>query len=108
MIALAIEVPICIFLSLWGMKEFAFYISNSEDVALITRTMWRVSRAFGYSHAARKMLTMLEYRLVLHILRVELPARGNTPRYCYPLVPLPGAWLQFLMDAAMGNCCHQS
>jgi hypothetical protein len=43
MVALAIEVPVCIFLSLWGMKEFAFYISNSEDVAAITRTMWRVS-----------------------------------------------------------------
>jgi hypothetical protein len=42
-IALAVEIPICIFLSLWGMKEFAFYISNSEGVAVITRTMWRVS-----------------------------------------------------------------
>lgn len=42
-IALVVEVPVCIFLSLWGMQEFAYYISNSTDVAAITRKMWRVS-----------------------------------------------------------------
>lgn len=41
MIALAVEVPVCIFLSVWGMQEFAFYISNSTEVAIITRKMWR-------------------------------------------------------------------
>jgi len=40
-VSVAIEVPICIFLSLWGMSEFAYYISNSKDVARITRDMWR-------------------------------------------------------------------
>lgn len=40
-IALVVEVPVCIFLSLWGMQEFAYYISNSTDVAAITRKMWR-------------------------------------------------------------------
>ena len=43
LIALVVEVPVCIFLSLWGMQEFAYYISNSTDVAVITRKMWRVS-----------------------------------------------------------------
>jgi hypothetical protein len=42
-IAIIVEVPMCIFLSLWGMKEFAYYISKSAEVAEITRTMWRVS-----------------------------------------------------------------
>lgn len=40
-VSLVIEIPICIFLSLWGMKEFAYYISNSERVADITRKMWQ-------------------------------------------------------------------
>ncbi|EGZ69490.1 hypothetical protein NEUTE2DRAFT_94723 [Neurospora tetrasperma FGSC 2509] len=41
LVSLAVEIPICIFLSLWGMKEFAFYISNSERVADITKKMWQ-------------------------------------------------------------------
>lgn len=45
LISLAVEIPICIFLSIWGMKEFAFYISNSERVADITKKMWQVSLA---------------------------------------------------------------
>ncbi|KAK3317620.1 hypothetical protein B0T19DRAFT_446575 [Cercophora scortea] len=40
-VSLLVEIPICIFLSIWGMKEFAFYISNSDRVADITRTMWQ-------------------------------------------------------------------
>ncbi|KAF4628384.1 hypothetical protein G7Y89_g9768 [Cudoniella acicularis] len=46
-IALAIEVPVCIFLSLWGMQEFAFYISNSQDVAVITRKMWQIGATYS-------------------------------------------------------------
>ncbi|KAJ4392682.1 hypothetical protein N0V85_006890 [Neurospora sp. IMI 360204] len=41
LVSLVVEIPICIFLSLWGMKEFAFYISNSERVADITKKMWQ-------------------------------------------------------------------
>ncbi|KAK3386375.1 hypothetical protein B0T20DRAFT_449231 [Sordaria brevicollis] len=41
LVSLAVEIPICIFLSIWGMKEFAFYISNSERVADITKKMWQ-------------------------------------------------------------------
>ncbi|KAM3086135.1 hypothetical protein ACMFMF_000092 [Clarireedia jacksonii] len=46
-IALAVEVPFCIFLSLWGIRKFSFYISESEPVALITEKMWRVSTLFS-------------------------------------------------------------
>ena len=42
LIALALEVPICIFLSIWGIKQFAFYLSESEQVAVISQHMWRV------------------------------------------------------------------
>ncbi|KAI3321679.1 hypothetical protein HD806DRAFT_545877 [Xylariaceae sp. AK1471] len=40
-IALAVEVPIAIFLSLFGARAFALYISGSKDVANVTAYMWR-------------------------------------------------------------------
>ncbi|EXJ74593.1 uncharacterized protein A1O5_02889 [Cladophialophora psammophila CBS 110553] len=40
-IALAVEVPLCIFLSLFGCKPFAYYLSGSDSVASITAHMWR-------------------------------------------------------------------
>ncbi|OAL35883.1 hypothetical protein AYO20_04789 [Fonsecaea nubica] len=40
-IALAVEVPLCIFLSLFGCKPFAHYLSDSDSVASITAHMWR-------------------------------------------------------------------
>ncbi len=40
-IALAIEIPICIFLALFGCRPFARYLSNSDKVADITTHMWR-------------------------------------------------------------------
>ncbi|OAP57154.1 hypothetical protein AYL99_07892 [Fonsecaea erecta] len=40
-IALAVEVPLCIFLSLFGCKPFAYYLSDSDSVASITAHMWR-------------------------------------------------------------------
>ena len=42
-ISLVIEVPVCVFLSLWGMEAFAYYLSDSTEVALITKKMWKVS-----------------------------------------------------------------
>jgi hypothetical protein len=46
-IAIIVEVPICICLSLWGMEGFAFYLSESVSVAKITAKMWRVSGAIS-------------------------------------------------------------
>ncbi|CAD6576697.1 MAG: hypothetical protein ASARMPREDX12_007976 [Alectoria sarmentosa] len=40
-IALIVEVPVCICLSLWGMESFAYYLSDSTEVALITKKMWK-------------------------------------------------------------------
>ena len=40
-IALIVEVPLCIFLALFGCRPFAFYLSNSDAVADITAHMWR-------------------------------------------------------------------
>ncbi|KAE8450667.1 hypothetical protein EG329_006012 [Mollisiaceae sp. DMI_Dod_QoI] len=40
-VALAIEIPFCIFLSFWGIKSFAYYLSGSDAVATITQHMWK-------------------------------------------------------------------
>jgi len=42
LIALIIEVPLCLTLAFWGAKPFAFYLSQSEVVATITEKMWKV------------------------------------------------------------------
>ncbi|KAH6686836.1 hypothetical protein F5X68DRAFT_232169 [Plectosphaerella plurivora] len=40
-IALVVEVPVAIFLSLWGAKSFAWFLSQSDEVADVTAYMWR-------------------------------------------------------------------
>ncbi|KAK4626593.1 hypothetical protein CLAFUW4_03972 [Fulvia fulva] len=40
-IALLVEVPICLFLSFYGARRFAFYISASASVAVIVEKMWK-------------------------------------------------------------------
>ncbi|KAL8764705.1 MAG: hypothetical protein Q9209_007916 [Squamulea sp. 1 TL-2023] len=40
-IALIVEVPLCIFLAVFGCRPFAFYLSNSDAVADITAHMWQ-------------------------------------------------------------------
>lgn len=40
-IALAVEVPLAIFLSLWRARSFAWYLSRSAEVASVTAYMWR-------------------------------------------------------------------
>lgn len=40
-IAMAIEISLCIFLAEYGARRFAFYLSQSEAVAAITEHMWK-------------------------------------------------------------------
>ncbi|KAI0841407.1 hypothetical protein F5Y06DRAFT_261453 [Hypoxylon sp. FL0890] len=40
-IALMVEVPFAIFLSIWGIQSFAKYLGQSDEVADITAYMWR-------------------------------------------------------------------
>ncbi len=40
-LTLVVEIAVCICLSLWGMVPFAYYLSASTEVALVTRKMWR-------------------------------------------------------------------
>jgi Na+-driven multidrug efflux pump len=68
-IALAVEVPLCIFLSLWGIKEFAYYLSNSDPVAEITQKMWKtidwcyIFYALNYQLAAILLATVPRWYL---------------------------------------------
>ncbi|KAH0366943.1 hypothetical protein KCU65_g4920, partial [Aureobasidium melanogenum] len=41
LIALAVEIPLCIFMSEYGARRFAFYLSESHIVSQITAKMWR-------------------------------------------------------------------
>ncbi|THV64901.1 hypothetical protein D6D27_10433, partial [Aureobasidium pullulans] len=41
LIALAVELPLCIFMSEYGALRFAFYLSESHTVSQITAKMWR-------------------------------------------------------------------
>jgi hypothetical protein len=101
-IALAIEVPVCIFLSLWGMKKFALYISNSEDVAVITRTMWRVSTPF--------LSLNTSYLLNQHVLRrtstgatFSTQSTINSPPSCSP--PSRAGFFTKPSDPTSCGCC---
>jgi len=40
-LALIVEVPLCLFLTLFGAKPFALFLSNNEKVAAITARMWK-------------------------------------------------------------------
>lgn len=40
-LALVVEVPLCVFLSLFGARPFAHYLSGSDAVADVTAYMWR-------------------------------------------------------------------
>lgn len=40
-VALIVEVPLAIFLSFWGARPFARYLSGSDEVADVTAQMWR-------------------------------------------------------------------
>ncbi|KAI9678791.1 MAG: hypothetical protein M1817_005849 [Caeruleum heppii] len=41
LLALIVEIPLCIFLALFGCRPFAYYLSGSDTVAAITTHMWR-------------------------------------------------------------------
>ena len=59
-IALAVEVPMCIFLALFGCKPFAYYLSGSEDVARTTAYMWQtIDWCYLFYAASTQLATIL-------------------------------------------------
>ncbi|KAI1775760.1 hypothetical protein F4818DRAFT_414862 [Hypoxylon cercidicola] len=59
-IALAIEVPLAIFLSIWGARSFAYYLSQVNEVADITAYMWRtIDWCYIFYAASTQLATVL-------------------------------------------------
>lgn len=109
-VALVIEVPVCICLSQWGMEAFAYYLSDSTEVALITKKMWKVSTNHPSTQPLNPFTDTLhtEHRLVLHLLRAPIPTICHSPRHQPSLVPLPIPRLQSPLDAPLGHRRHQN
>ncbi|KAI2604811.1 uncharacterized protein GGS25DRAFT_398948 [Hypoxylon fragiforme] len=59
-LALALEVPLCIFLSYFGAYPFALYLSSSPPVAAITAHMWRtIDWCYVFYAASTQLATIL-------------------------------------------------
>ncbi|EFX01691.1 hypothetical protein CMQ_8157 [Grosmannia clavigera kw1407] len=59
-IALIVEVPLAIFLSTWGARSFAFYLSESAEVAKVTAHMWRtIDWCYIFYAASTQLATIL-------------------------------------------------
>lgn len=60
LIALVVEIPLCVFLSLFGARPFARYISNSDAVARITAHMWQtIDWCYVFYAASTQLATIL-------------------------------------------------
>ncbi|KAF6785725.1 hypothetical protein CSOJ01_15549 [Colletotrichum sojae] len=55
-IAIAIEVPVCLFLTFFGARPFARYLGGSDEVAAVTAMMWRTVDWCYIFYAASTML----------------------------------------------------
>lgn len=59
-IALVFEVPVCLFLSFFGARPFARYLSGSDDVANVTAMMWRtIDWCYIFYAMSTQMATVL-------------------------------------------------
>ncbi len=59
-LAVVVEVPLAIFLSIWGARPFARYLSGSDDVADVTAYMWRtIDWCYIFYAASTQLATIL-------------------------------------------------
>lgn len=59
-IAVAFEIPLCIFLSEYGARRFAFFISDSQPVSLIVEKMWKtIDWCYIFYALSTQMATIL-------------------------------------------------
>ncbi|OAA69584.1 hypothetical protein ISF_02854 [Cordyceps fumosorosea ARSEF 2679] len=60
LLALVFEVPMCLFLSFFGARPFARYLSGSDDVADVTAMMWRtIDWCYIFYAMSTQMATIL-------------------------------------------------
>ena len=59
-LAMVVEVPLAIFLSLWGARPFAKYLGGSDEVAEVTAYMWRtIDWCYIFYAASTQLSTVL-------------------------------------------------
>ncbi|KAH6632792.1 hypothetical protein F5144DRAFT_489603 [Chaetomium tenue] len=59
-LAMVVEVPLAIFLSLWGARSFARYLGGSDEVAEVTAYMWRtIDWCYIFYAASTQLSTIL-------------------------------------------------
>jgi Na+-driven multidrug efflux pump len=59
-LAMVVEVPLAIFLSLWGARSFARYLGGSDEVAEVTAYMWRtIDWCYVFYAASTQLSTIL-------------------------------------------------
>jgi hypothetical protein len=59
-LAIAVEVPLAIFLTFWGARPFARYLSGSDEVADVTAYMWRsIDWCYVFFAISTQMATVL-------------------------------------------------
>ena len=59
-LALVVEIPLAIFLSIWGARSFARYLSGSDEVAAVTAYMWRtIDWCYIFYAASTQLATVL-------------------------------------------------
>jgi Na+-driven multidrug efflux pump len=60
-LAIAVEVPLAIFLSIWGARPFARYLSGSDEVADVTAYMWRtIDWCYIFFAVSTQLATVLQ------------------------------------------------
>jgi hypothetical protein len=93
-LVLSIEIPLLIFMSLYGCESFAFWLSNSRPVAKIVANMWRtidwyvfLLRPAHFSHIHPPSITtpnMIARCYILYAISTQLSAvllATRTPWY---------------------------
>jgi hypothetical protein len=59
-LALVFEIPLAVFLSIWGARSFARYLSGSDEVAEVTAYMWRtIDWCYIFYAASTQLATVL-------------------------------------------------
>lgn len=77
--------PLCLFLSFWGLQSFAFYLSASDTVAKITQRMWKVSQRGNSSIDVADGSKSIDWCYVFYALYTQFAAvlLATVPRWYF-------------------------
>ncbi|KAI8314946.1 hypothetical protein K4K61_003392 [Colletotrichum sp. SAR11_59] len=97
-IAIAVEVPVCLFLTFFGARPFARYLSGSDEVADVTAMMWRT---IDWCYILYAMSTMLATILLATRPRWYLWQSLASNLFFIDVVIVDGLWVWTLMTGRM-------